>query len=74
LHGFSSSCFGLHFRIHIALFRMCNAYAEIGLFVLMYLLGSRCRIPTDFPVWPTYELLHFLYFSSYMSLEFYLIE
>ena len=26
------------------------------------------------PVWPTYELLHVLYFSLYMRLEFYFIE
>jgi len=50
-----------------------HAYAEIRLFVLMYLVCSRC-IPTDFPVWPTYESLHVLYFSLYMRLEFYFIE
>jgi len=51
------------------LFNMCNAYAEIGLFVLMYLGCSRCRIPIDLPVWPTYELLRVLHFNLYMPLE-----
>ena len=44
---------------------MCNAYAETGLFVLMYLTCSRCRIPTDLPLWSTYELLHVLHFNLY---------
>ena len=49
---------------------MCNAYTEIGLFVLMCLGFSRCRIPIDLPVWPTYELLQVLHFNVYVPLEF----
>ena len=52
------------------LFRMCNACVEIGLFVLMYLVYSRCRIAIDLPVWPTYELLQVLHFNLYVPLEF----
>jgi hypothetical protein len=48
---------------------MRKAYAEIGLFVFMYLVCSRCRIPIDPPVWPTYELLQVLHFNLYMPLE-----
>jgi len=51
------------------LFRMCKAYAEIGLFVSMYLVCSRCLIPIGLPVWPTYELLHVLHFNLYIPLE-----
>ena len=49
---------------------MCNEYAEIGLFVLICLLCSRCRNPTDLPVWPTYELSHVLHFNLYTPIEF----
>ena len=51
------------------LFRMCEEYAEIGLFVSMYLVCSRYRISIGLPVWPTYELLHVLHFNLYMPLE-----
>jgi hypothetical protein len=52
------------------LFRMCNAYAEFGLFVLMCLLCSRCRIHIELPVWPTCDLINILYFNLYMPLHF----
>jgi hypothetical protein len=45
-------------------------YAEIGIFVLMYLVCSQCRMSIDLPVWPTYELLRVLHFNLYMPLEF----
>ena len=53
---------------------MCKAYAEIGLFVVMCLMCSRCRIPIDLPVWSTYELLQVLHFKFYMPLEFILFS
>jgi hypothetical protein len=49
---------------------MYSAYAEVGLFVLMYRVCSRCRIPIDLPVWQTNELLQVLRFILYMPLEF----
>ena len=49
---------------------MCNEHAEIGLFVLMHLVCSQCRIAIDLPDWPTHELLQVLHFNLYMSLEF----
>jgi hypothetical protein len=48
---------------------MCDAYAEIGLFVLMHLVYSRCRIPIEPSVWPTYELLQ-VHFNSNIPLKF----
>ena len=51
-----------------------NTYAETGLFVFMYLMFSRCRIPIDLPVWPTYELLHVLHFNLYKPLQFILFS
>ena len=48
--------------------------AEIGLFVLMYLVCSQCRMPIELAVWPTYELLQVLHFNLYMSLEFILFS
>jgi hypothetical protein len=53
---------------------MCNAYAEIGLFILMYRVCSRCRIPIDLPVWQTSELLQVLHFNLYMPPEFILFS
>ena len=52
---------------------MCNAFAEIGLFVLTYLVCSRCRISIDLPAWPTYDLLHVLHCNLYIPLEFILL-
>jgi len=53
---------------------MCNAYAEIALFVLMYVVYSQCRIPIDQPVWPTYELLNAVHFNLYTPLDFILFS
>jgi len=36
------------------LFKICIAYADIGLFVLMYLVCSQCHIHIDLPVRPTF--------------------
>ena len=49
-------------------------YAETGLFVLMYLVCSQCRMPIDVPVWPTHELLQVLHFNLYMPLQFVLFR
>ena len=38
------------FSYSCLLFRMCNVYAEIGVFVLMYLVCVRCRISIDFSI------------------------
>jgi len=51
---------------------ICNAYDEIGLFVLMYLMYSRCRIPIDLPLWSTHELLQVLHFNVYRVRQKYL--
>jgi hypothetical protein len=51
------------------IFKICNAYAESGLFVLMYLVCSQC-IAIHLPVCPTYRLLQELHFSLYIPLEF----
>jgi len=48
---------------------MCNAYSEI-VFFLIYRKCSRCLISNDFPVWPTYDLLHALLCNLYIQLEF----
>jgi hypothetical protein len=53
---------------------MFNAYAEIGLFVLSYLVCSRCRVSIYLPVWPTYELLYVLHCHFYMPLHFILLS
>ena len=74
LHGFSSSTVWSAFPYSCLLFRMCNAYAESGLFVFMYLVCSRCRIPIHLPVWPKYESLHVLHFNTQMPLEFILFS
>jgi len=70
LHVFSNCTVWSAFPYSTLLFEMCNAYAIIGLFVLMYGVCSRYRIPNDQPVWPTYELLLVLHFIQYMPLEF----
>ena len=51
-------------------FRICNANAKIGLFVVLYLVFSRCRISIILPVWSTFELLHVLHCNLYIPLEF----
>ena len=52
---------------------MSNAYAEIGLLVLMYCVCSLCLFATERPDHPTYELLQVLHLSLYIPLEFVLI-
>ena len=75
MHGCSSCMAWSAFVYSCLLFSMCNAYAEIGLFVLMYLMCLWCHIPIDLPFWPTYELLQvFLHFNLYMLLEFILLS
>ena len=49
---------------------MCNAYADIVLFVYIYRICSRCLILVVLPVWPTYDLLHVLHCNLYIQLEF----
>ena len=70
LHVFSNSMVWSEFPHLCLLFNICKAQAKIGLFVLMYLVCFQSSIPTDLPVWPTYELREVLHFSLYMSLEF----
>jgi len=53
---------------------MFNAYAEIGSFVWIYLVCSRCRISIEQPIWPTYDLLHVLHCNLHMPLEFILFS
>jgi len=65
MSGFPYSCL---------LLSMCNAYAEIGSFVWIYLVCSRCRISIEPTVWPTYDLLHVLHCNLYMPLEFILFS
>jgi hypothetical protein len=48
---------------------MCKAHVEIGLFVWIYLVCSRCHISIELPVWPKYDLLHVLHCNLYMPLE-----
>jgi len=57
------------FQYLCLLLRMCDAYAEIGLFVLIYLVCSCCHISIDLPFWPTYDLLHVLLCNLYIPLE-----
>jgi len=45
------------------LFEMCAAYAEVGLFDLIYLMCSLNLTPIAPPDCPTYALLHVLHFS-----------
>jgi hypothetical protein len=51
------------------LLRICNAYADMGLFVLMYRMCSWYLIVIDLPVCPTYDLLHVLHCSLYIPQE-----
>jgi hypothetical protein len=52
---------------------MCNAYAEIGLLVLMYRVCSLCLVAVGIHDCPTYELLQVLHLSFYIPLEFVLV-
>jgi hypothetical protein len=47
------------------------AYAEFGLFALMYLICSRCLIPSHLPVWPLCKQLQVLHLNLHMQLEFF---
>jgi hypothetical protein len=55
-----------HIRV---LLRMCNAYAETGMFVLIYHICSWYLTAIDLPVWPMYDLLHVLHFNLYIPLK-----
>jgi len=50
------------------LLRMCNACAETGLFVLIYLIYSMYIIAIDLPIWPTYDMMHVLHCNMYTGL------
>ena len=50
--------------------KILKSYGEIGLFVLMFLVYSRCPIPLETPVWPTYNIVQVMYFSLYILLGF----
>ena len=52
---------------------MCNTYAEIGFFVLIYLVYLWSLISIAFSVWPTCDLLHVLHCNFYIPLEFILL-
>ena len=60
-------CSGLPYSC--LLLRVCNAYAETGMFVLIYHICSRYLIAIDLPVWPTFHLLHVLHCNLYIPLE-----
>ena len=60
-------CLGLPYSC--PLLRMCNAYAEIELFVFMCSICSRCLISIELPVWLTYDLLHVLHFNLLFHLS-----
>ena len=70
LHVLSNSMILSAFPYSCLLFKILNTYAEIWMFVLMYLVCSRCRTSVDLPVCPTYELLQVLHFIRHMQLEF----
>jgi hypothetical protein len=52
------------------LWRMCDAYVEVGLFVVIYLICSRYLLSIYLPVWPTCNLLHIFYCNLYIPLQF----
>ena len=58
LYVFNNCMVCYEFQYLCLLLRMCDAYAEIGLFVLIYLVCSCCHISFNLPFWPTYDLLH----------------
>jgi len=70
LHVFSNCIVYSKFPYSCIFLRTCNAYAEIGLFVLIYLICSLCLVSIDLPVWPTYALSHILHCNLYIPLEF----
>ena len=73
LHGFNNPSVSSAVAYSCLLFSMCNAYAEMGLLVLMYRVCSLCLVATDLPDCPTYEFLQVLHLSLYMPLEFVLV-
>ena len=73
LHGFSNSRVSSAVPYWCLLFSMCNAYAEIGLLVLIYRVCSLCLVAFDAPDCPTYELLQVLRLSLYIPREFVLV-
>jgi len=52
---------------------MCNTYAEVELFVLIYRVCSLCLVAIDPPDCPTHELLQVLHLKLYIPLEFVLV-
>jgi hypothetical protein len=74
LHDFTGCTVWSAFPYSCLLFKMFNAYAEIGLFVFMYLVCSRCHIPIELPVWPACDLINVLHFNVYIPLEFILFS
>jgi hypothetical protein len=72
LHGFNNSSVFSAMPYLCLLFRMCNAYAEIGLLVLTYRVCSLCLV-IDLSDCPMYELLQVLHLSLYIPLEFVLV-
>jgi len=73
LHGFNNSGVSSAVPYLCLLFSICNAYAEIGLLVLMYHVFSLCLITIDLADCPTYELLQVLHLSLHIPLEFALV-
>jgi len=57
------------FQYLCLLLRMSDAYAEIGLFVVIYLVCSSCHISINLPFWPKYDLLHVLRCNLYIHLK-----
>jgi hypothetical protein len=51
------------------LLRICNMYADTGLFVFMYRMYSWCLIVIDLSICPTYDLLHVLHCSPHIPQE-----
>jgi len=73
LHGFNNSSVSSAVPYSCLLFSTCNAYAEVGLLVLMYRVCSLCLVGIDLPDCPTYELLQVLHLSLCIPLEFVLV-
>jgi len=70
LHGCISFSVSFAVPYSCLLFRMCVAYAEAGLLVLMQRIYSLCLIVIGLHDSPTYALLHVLHFISYTPLGF----
>ena len=52
---------GLHYPIHVYCLVCAMRMLALGCLSLMCLLCSQCRISIDLPVWPTYELLIYIW-------------